>query len=335
MENLSIRPIDLRSPSAYSALEAFLTEHGLKLECDIDSAFGVFSEESDELLGCGGAAGSILKCFAISPALRGQNCLGLLITQLVSDRFSRGFDDLFVITRPHNLPLFSACGFYPLAQTEHVLMLENRRDGIARFLAHIPRFSASKKIGAIVANCNPITKGHLALIRHAASQCDSLYLFVVQEDRSYIPFADRYALVQRAVEDIPDLCVCPSGPYMISGLTFPTYFLKEEEDPSVLQSELDIALFARHIAPTLGITIRFAGEEPTDPVTRTYNSVMRRILPQHGIAFCELPRVTHGGIPISASNVRSLVRKNGGQSPELRALVPPCTADYLSEHFST
>lgn len=334
MENISIRPIDLRSPTAHNALEAFLAVHGLKLERDIDSAFGIFSEESDELLGCGCAAGRILKCFAVSPALRGQNCLGLLITQLVSDRFSRGFDDLFVITRPHNLSLFSACGFYPLAQTERVLMLENRRDGIARFLESIPHFPASEKIGAIVANCNPITNGHLALIRHAASQCDRLYLFVVQEDRSFIPFADRYALVQKAVEGIPNLCVCPSGPYIISGLTFPTYFLKEKEDPSVLQSELDIALFAQHIAPALGITLRFAGEEPTDPVTRTYNNVMHRLLPQHGITFCELPRVAHGGIPISASNVRALVRKNGGQSPELSALVPPCTAIYLSEHFS-
>lgn len=328
----TVKQIDLKSPDMLVVLKRFLAEYGLKYEDDIDTAFGIFSEEGD-LLGCGCAAGALLKCFSITSELQGQNGLGILISHLTADRFSKGIDDLFVITRADNLSRFSNCGFYLLSQAEEIIMLENRPNGIERFLDTLPHFPASGRIGAIVANCNPITNGHLALIRRAASQCDWLYLFVVQENRSYIPFADRYMLVQKAVEGIPNIAVCPSGPYIISNFTFPTYFLKDTEDPSILQSKLDISIFSQLIAPALDITIRFAGQEPFDPVTHTYNAVMRELLPLHGITFCEIPRAESNGVPISASAVRKLVQEQGGHATGLQGLVPPTTADYLAKHF--
>ena len=298
----------------------------------MEYALGIF--EDDELVGCGCAAGNLLKCFAIGERLRGKNGLGSLVSRLAANRFMAGFTDLFVFTRPHNRELFMGCGFVPLAETEQVILLENNRSGLGNFLAKLPRPAAGvEDIGAIVMNCNPFTNGHLALIRHAAAQCAFLYVFVVEENRSAFPFADRIALVRTGTAELPNVCVCPSGPYMISGLTFPTYFLKESEDPSALQSEVDVTLFARAIAPALGIRRRFAGEEPFDAVTRLYNDTMERLLSENGVEFCKIARVCLGDEPISASRVRKLLSEHGGVTEEIRAMVPACTAAYLSEKY--
>lgn len=219
-------------------------------------------------------------------ALRGQNALGSLVSRLVENRFEAGHYDLFVITRPKNKVLFTSCGFYPLAETQSVLMLENRKNGLERFYsAFLPESlenhgnTLTGGVGCIVMNCNPFTKGHLALITYAASRCSLLHIFVVEEDRSLFPFEVRMRLVKEGTAHLPNVKIHPSGPYMISSATFPTYFLKKGEDAARIQSELDITLFASRIAPLFHITKRFAGEEPLDPVTRDYNEAMIRFCP--------------------------------------------------------
>lgn len=64
-------------------------------------------------------------------------------------------------------------------------------------------------------------------------------------------------------------------------------------------------------------------------MTRQYNETMRRILPEYGIEFVEIPRVTdvHGGTAISASRVRDLLEKR--EFDAIRPLVPKSTFQYL------
>ena len=161
---------------------------------------------------------------------------------------------------------------------------------------------------------------------------------MVEENRSQFPFADRLRLVREGTDHLANVIVHPSGPYMISNATFPTYFLKEGEDAAKIQSELDITLFASRIAPLLHIKKRFAGEEPFDPVTRNYNEAMIRILPRYGISFIKIDRITTEGPDgkpevISASRVRKLLAEQG-VTDEVLSLVPECTAKYLKEKFS-
>ena len=111
LEEFQIRPIPLQYDASKEELRAFLRRHELALEDDVEAAFGIFNSH-DELSGCGCAAGSLLKCFAVSSELRGQNALGLLLSALVQDRFLAGLYDLFVITRAHNETLFANCGFW-------------------------------------------------------------------------------------------------------------------------------------------------------------------------------------------------------------------------------
>ena len=169
-EEFTIHEISLGFPHDKEMLIRFLSDHELVFEDDIETAFGVFDQD-ETLLGCGCCAGNLLKCFAVDEALRGQNALGSLVSRLVENRFEAGHYDLFVITRPKNKVLFTSCGFYPLAETQSVLMLENRKNGLERFYsAFLPEFpenhgnTLTGGVGCIVMNCNPFTKGHLALI---------------------------------------------------------------------------------------------------------------------------------------------------------------------------
>ena len=342
-EELNIHEIHLGFPYDKCMLINFLAKHHLTFEEDIEAAFGVF--DSDEnLVGCGCCAGNLLKCFAVDESLRGQNALGSLVSRLVDNRFQNGHYDLFVMTRPKNKAMFTSCGFYPLAETESVLMLENKRNGLEKFYKRmIPGgaehfdHTSTGGVGCIVMNCNPFTKGHQALIEFAASHCDLLHIFVVEENRSAFPFSVRLHLVKEGTAHLPNVRVYPSGPYMISSATFPTYFLKEGEDAAAIQSALDITLFASKIAPIFGITKRFAGEEPLDPVTRKYNEAMMHLLPQYNISFIKIDRIQSDGPDvkpevISASRVRKILAEHG-VTDEVLALVPPCTAEYLKNEF--
>jgi [citrate (pro-3S)-lyase] ligase len=189
----------------------------------------------------------------------------------------------------------------------------------------------AQKIGAIVMNCNPFTLGHRYLIEYAALQVSHLYIFAVEEDKSIFPFKDRFELIKAGTADLPNVTVLPSGKFIISSLTFTEYFNKSEMQDRIIDPSNDVTIFADEIAPTLGITVRFAGEEPLDNVTRQYNDAMRRILPQRGIEFCVIPRKEENGTPISASRVRKLLGEKN--FAEIATIVPKTTLAYLQEKY--
>ena len=149
-------------------------------------------------------------------------------------------------------------------------------------------------IGALVMNCNPFTLGHQYLVEYASSKVTKLYLFVVEEDKNKFPLADRIELVRQGVKNFSNVEVLPSGKFIISQQTFSGYFNKASLQDVAVDSSEDVEIFGKEIAPTLGITVRFVGEEPTDNVTRQYNETMKEILPRYGVEFCEIPRKNFG-----------------------------------------
>lgn len=186
-------------------------------------------------------------------------------------------------------------------------------------------------IGSIVMNCNPFTLGHRYLIEEALKQCDYLAIFVVQEDKSVFPFEDRLRLVSEGVADLPNVMVIPSGRFIISSLTFSEYFNKSELQERVIDTSMDILIFAKEIAPCLHITKRFAGEEPFDKITKQYNESMESILPEYGIEFVEIPRKQSNDEVISASRVRKLLEERDFAA--IKELVPESTFKYLVEKW--
>jgi [citrate (pro-3S)-lyase] ligase len=186
-------------------------------------------------------------------------------------------------------------------------------------------------IGAIVMNCNPFTLGHRHLIEYSAQKVAHLFIFVVEEDKSVFPFADRIALVRQSVADIPNVMIVPSGKFIISSLTFTDYFGKSELQDRVIDPSMDVTIFGKFIAPRMGINIRFSGEEPLDKVTLQYNDAMRKILPQYGVKFESIPRKESDGEPISASRVRKLLEIRDFDA--IARIVPVTTLAYLKEKF--
>jgi coenzyme F420-reducing hydrogenase beta subunit len=199
------------------------------------------------------------------------------------------------------------------------------------FVSDLSKYSglAKGKVGAIVMNCNPFTLGHRYLIEQSASKVDRLFIFVVEEDKSVFPFADRLRLVTEGTADLPNVTVLPSGKFIISQTTFQAYFKKDERKDVVIDPSGDVGIFAEKIAPALNISVRFVGEEPLDNVTRQYNATMARILPQWGIEFSVIPRKETGGAPISASRVRAFLKKKDFDG--IAKIVPPTTLTYLKE----
>ena len=180
-------------------------------------------------------------------------------------------------------------------------------------------------------NCNPFTLGHLHLVEYAAAKVVKLYIFVVEEDKSEFPFADRIELVRQGVKNFSNVEVLPSGKFIISQQTFSGYFNKASLQDVAVDSSEDVEIFAKEIAPTLGITIRFAGAEPKDNVTRQYNENMKKILPRYGVEFCEIPRKEIDGEVISAKTVRAALK--AGDWQKLKKLVPATTFDYIRKKY--
>ena len=118
----------------------------------------------------------------------------------------------------------------------------------------------------------------------------------------------------------------PGGPYIISSATFPGYFTKGQ-DTETAQTRLDAVIYAQKIAPRLGITVRYVGEEPYCQITSAYNTALQEILPQHGIAVKVVPRCCSGGEIVSASTVREKLRQDDWDG--IRRLVPDSTYQYL------
>lgn len=319
---------DLDNPQEFQRIKDFLGQFGLGFDRSVD--YTVVLEHSGKLVATGSFAGKVLRNIAVDESLQGEGLTATIINELVQEQARRGIMHRLIFTKPSAARRFADLGFREIARAEPwAVLLENGPGGIDAYLANIRAAAGHLPAGrtAVVVNCNPFTRGHLALIETAARESPAVIVFVVSEDRSLFPFKDRFDLVSRGLAHLPNVAVVETGIYMVSAATFPTYFTREEE-LAAAQAHLDIALFAGRIAPALGIAARYVGEEPYCPVTEAYNQAMRDILPAHGIRLKIIPRVcAPSGRIISASTVRECIRKDDWES--LRELVPDVTWDYL------
>ena len=308
--------------------EQLLHNTGLTPDTRVDCTLLIW--DGDMLIATGSRYGNILKCIAVDSARQGEDLTATILTHLRQDALQAGYRHLFLYTKPQNRFLFSSLFFYPIAATDSVLLMENQQCGITDFLDNLPVSPAKGVTGAVVMNCNPFTRGHRYLIEQAAKECDRLLVFILSEDRSFFNAKDRMAMVKAGTADLSNVTVLPTGPYLISSATFPTYFLKEQANSLNAQCQLDVAVFGTHFVPKFGITRRFAGSEPFCPVTKQYNETMRRLLPEYGVSLCEIPRLETEGIPVSATNVRKLIEENNTEG--VRALVPDSIFQYLTNN---
>ena len=336
--DLEFAPVHPRTdPRGLAEIRTLLAQCGLGLEEGIQ----VFMtcRAGGRLVACAGLEDNIVKCVAIADEHRGGSVSLTLMHELTCLALDRGQAHLFLYTKPANVPLFRGCGFHPLVKVPGwAALMENTPVGISGYAGRLRRLRREgRKIGCIVLNANPFTLGHQHLLETAAAACDWLHVFVLCEDASAIQYQDRFRLVQAGTKGIARLTLHQGSKYMISKATFPSYFIKDQCIVDTCNTAIDLLLFRQHIAPALGITHRFVGTEPFCRVTRKYNEDMRTWLQDPELAAApiqvvELPRLEVSGKPVSASEVRRLLK--AGDFPKMATLVPRATLDLMRERYA-
>lgn len=348
---ISEAPLSLNS--VRRRVEAFLAANGLRL-APLDRYVVVTrDEDGDEILAGGGLDGNVIKCVAVSESARSEGLMNILVSRLIVIAREEGRDSVKAFTKPENEGIFKSLGFGLIASSPNAILMENGRGGLPEYRKYLESLARPGRNGAIVMNANPFTKGHRYLVEQAASQVDNLYVIVVKEDRSRFPYVERKAMIEAGCAGLDNVVVCEGSDYAISAATFPTYFLKKLDDATDTQIALDLDLFVNHIAQPLGVTVRFAGSEPEDALTRRYNELMAEILPGTSVAvvrqdhqpdselvegsavrqarrpidFVEIPRLEQNGNPISATSLRRALDK--GNLKEAMEYIPKSTVPYL------
>ena len=333
-----ISEVPLSLNSVRKRVEAFLSSNGLRLATLERYVVISRDEDGDEIIAGGGLDGNVIKCVAVSEAARSEGLMNILVSRLIAIAHEEGHESVKAFTKPANEDIFKSLGFRLLASSENAILMENGRGGLPEYRKYLESLARPGRNGAIVMNANPFTKGHRYLIEQAASQVDNLYVIVVKEDRSRFPYSERKSMIEAGCAGLANVTVCEGSDYAISAATFPTYFLKQLDDATPTQIALDLDLFVRHIAQPLGVTVRFAGSEPEDKLTRCYNEMMSEILPAGGygskdnpagqpITFVEIPRLEQNGRPVSATALRSALDR--GDLKAAMEFVPVSTMPYL------
>ncbi len=319
---------------------ALLREENLDMPEGINRSLGFY--EDGRLVATAFLAGNVICGVCVAPSHQGSGLSAALVGRLVNAALDEGLSRVCIFTKPEEAEKFLSLGFGQVAATTRAVLLEYGSPSCAQWLEATRRALAAAfgdappnganrpGPGAIVMNANPFTLGHKTLVNEALARCPDVVVFVVEEEASSFPFADRFSLVRQGLADLPRALALPSGPYMVSRSSFPAYFTGKA-DHAAVHADLDATIFADRIAPGLGISTRFVGSEPYCAVTALYNQTLQSVLPRHRISCVEIPRKEAAGAAISASTVRDIMRdpKYRERPEKLEALVPPTTAAFL------
>lgn len=329
------REIPLNSAYFLKQVDRLLTDNALTRP-PLDYLVGMYDEETDELLACGGLGGSTIQCVAVSSAARNLNLAGKIVTQLLAHALQSGISNVTVFTKPENKTLFTSMGFHMVAQAQRAIMLEHDRRALKRYVDYLTSLQLNGVCGAIVMNANPLTRGHLYLITQARKQVDHLYVILVADHpHNLFKYAERHEMLEKALKGMDNVTLVEGSIYSVSAATFPSYFIKEKSAVSETHIELDLNLFAQHLAPALKISKRFVGSEPNDELTAAYNIGMHRLLPAKGIEVVEIPRCKHPGKAncISASLLRKAMTE--GKLLQALELAAPEAAPFIWSKAAT
>lgn len=303
-------------------IKKFLAEYELDLEEDIE--YTVIAVDDDEIIATGSLSGNVLKCFAVNDNYRGLGITNTIISMLIQYEHSIGNEHIFIFTKPKNKKIFTSLGFTAIAEVEDVVLLDSDVNILKKELSIL---KSDKESGVIVMNANPLTLGHLKLIKKASEEVELLNIIMVLEDKSVFPFEDRYEIVKNEISNLDNVVLHKGNEYIISKSTFPTYFYKDKGIVVKSYSDLDLRIFGEYFVKTLNIKKRFVGTEEFDIVTEVYNEEMKKILPQYGVDVVEIKRFDVGGDIISASKVRKLLKD--GKYEEAYKYLPQSTINYL------
>lgn len=326
MNDIILEKVNLNSQER-RRIEEFLKGFGLILDGDVE--YTAAAKIDDEIVGTCSYAGKVLKCFAVKEELQGEGIAAELITHVTNRLFDRGIYETFIFTKPGNKGIFMGLGYNEVYSTQGVTLLEGGMASIKKSINIMLKKSElgnGKKAG-LVMNCNPFTLGHRYLIERAAEENEEVVVFIVEAEKSLFPFDIRLELVKQGTQHLRNVHVIPGGNYIISSNTFPSYFLRQEDERLLEYTRLDAGIFGKYIAPVFNISRRYIGTEPYCGVTNSYNNALTEILPSYGVEVKLVERIVMNGAAVSASRVRELIRSDGWE--EIKKLVSESTYSFL------
>ncbi|MGL5124306.1 MAG: [citrate (pro-3S)-lyase] ligase [Fusobacteriaceae bacterium] len=310
-------------------VKLFLKNNDLNFDVTCDYTI-VLRDENEIILGTASKTKNILKCFAIDLSVRGLGISGQLITNITNKMFEEGFTSSFVFTKTENEDLFLGMGYKKIVNTDKVSLLEIGTENIEKILNKIKSdysLEEKKERAMLIMNCNPFTLGHKYLIEKAALENEEVLVFVVEEDSSVFSFKTRIELVRKGCANMGNVKIIKGTQYLISQLTFPNYFLKQDDDSLLEYTKLDVMIAGKIICPKFNIKKRYIGEEPFCPMTSKYNETIKELFPKFGIEVIVVKRKEQNNKAISATEVRKALALE--EIEKIKKLVPETTFEFL------
>lgn len=302
---------------------AFLNSHHLEYEWDIEYAITIHN--NDEIIATASISNNVMKCFLVRDDYKSMGLTNKMFTHLENILQQKGIHHYFVFTTPENEKIFTSLNMKRIVKTMNTVLLEGGQT-ITEVLTSLKEeyhLSENKK-SCIIINANPLTNGHMYLIDTARKASEELLIFVVSEDLSTFPFEDRFEIIKEATKDMDNVTVLPSLSYLVSRITFPKYFLREDQLVNSEQTLIDVLVYKEYYRKIFNIKNRFLGEEPYSFNTNKYNETLKSYLNDQ---ITIIKRKEYNNKAISASTVRSLIKNNNLE--HLEAYVPKATLNYL------
>ena len=193
----------------------------------------------------------------------------------------------------------------------------------------------------VIFNSNPLTIGGRYLAEIASRRSRRLLVLVIQgktdsgshgnhEDNVMeFSFKDRLAMTEKALSDLQNVIVMPSGPYLIGRDDFPKGYLSETLGAASAHAYLNCMAFC-HICRALGIRSAYAGDEPRDEMSEIHLNTLRQLCAQNEIVLKVAERKRIDDKYISSSMVRKALATGDMETAE--KLVPASVLPYLAGH---
>lgn len=294
-------------------IKIFLNKFSLKLDPNLTKTFYI-ENDNNEIIGTISCQDYIIKDLAVDESYQSENLASLLINEILNYFRLNNIYNYQVFTKPIYKTIFISLGFKKIVSTDKVIMLEGGVSFINDKIKEINKtltnrfgeLNESCDLGCVVINGNPITNGHMHIIEEASKNHKMVVLFVVEEDKSEFTFEERFSFAYLSTMRLGNICVIPSSKYIVSSSTFPSYFLKDENEALEQYSKIDALIFKEYFMKQLFIKKRYVGTETILKMVN-YNNILKETL-QDKLVIME--RLQENNEVISASKVRSLLKEN-------------------------
>lgn len=308
-------------PDEKLRVKEFLLKFNLHID-DVD--LSIYAEDNNEIVGTVSHKNNIIKCLAVEPSYQSDNLATTLVNEIIQKLRLINIFDYQVFTKPMYEKIFLSLGFKKIVSDDLVIMLEGGTSSIKAEIEKmrnqaefsIGPINENSDLACVILNANPMTIGHEYLVEKASKNHDQVIVFVVEEDKSEFSFEERMSLVYLACKPFDNVVVLPSSKYIVSSLTFPSYFLDADQIDEEIAS-IDALIFRDYFCKYLFIKKRYVGSEPNKNKMNNYNMWLKKIL-EDKLEIVD--RLKINDKVVSASNVRRLLSE--GKIEEALEFIP-------------